>query len=158
MFRRLTITAYRNELFITAAFACLLATGTVSLADAALKTSHPGTVFSELLPDVPGKRLTVIKLNFKPKSGKPEQASSSTPYLGHRHPGSVYVYVTEGTVRFGIEGEPVQTLKVGDSFFEPPGVLHTVAENAGSTEPASAIAVMIMPDGAPVLTMEKKPD
>ena len=106
---------------------------------------QPGVIFTDLLPDVPGKRLTVFKLEFDPSA---EQVT-----FPHRHPGSVYVYVTQGSVRFGIEGDPVQQLHVGESFFEPAGVLHTVAENASTTELASVIAVMILPDGAPAVTV-----
>ena len=109
-------------------------------------TRRPGMLFSELLPDVPGKRMTVVELNFKPAS-KPKS-------YAHRHPGSVLVYVTKGTVRFGIEGQGIRTLQAGDTFFEPPGVLHTIAENASSTKPASAIAIMIVPEGASLVTPE----
>ena len=110
------------------------------------ETSAPGVIFSKSLADIPGKRMTVIKLNFEPNSQKPR--------FPHRHPGSVFIYVTKGTVRFGIEGEPVQELQTGDSFFEPAGALHTVAENASTTEPASVIAVMLLPEGAPILTVD----
>ena len=82
----------------------------------------------------------------------PEQSKAPQRYIGHRHPGSVYVYVTKGAVRLGIEGQPVQVVHAGQSFFEPVGALHTIAESASATEPASAIAVLIVPDGAPILT------
>jgi hypothetical protein len=41
--------------------------------------------------------------------------------------------------------------KAGESFFEPPGALHTVAESAHATENAAAIAVMIVPEGSPLV-------
>jgi quercetin dioxygenase-like cupin family protein len=100
------------------------------------------TLFSQLLPDVPGKRLVVVRLKLPPAGAR------SAP---HRHPGSVYVYVTEGVARLGVEGQPVQVVHTGESFFEPAGALHTVAESASATEPATAIAVMIVPDGAPLV-------
>ena len=71
--------------------------------------------------------------------------------MGHRHPGSVYVYVTEGKARLGVEGQPVQEVAAGGSFFEAPNALHTVNESASSTETASAIAVMIVPEGSPLV-------
>ena len=114
-------------------------------------SSHPGVIFSELLPDVPGKRIIVVRLEFGPKSDQPPAQRRGR---GHRHPGSAYVYVIKGTVRWGIEGEPVRVLQAGDSFYEPPAVLHTVAENASITEPATVLAVLILPDGAPLLTAE----
>jgi quercetin dioxygenase-like cupin family protein len=101
----------------------------------------PGVIFSAPLADVPGHDLVVVDLKFPP-------TTNSDRGGGHRHPGSVYVYVTEGTLRLGIEGQPIQEVRKGQSFFEPPGVLHTAAESASSTEPASAIAVMIVPKGA----------
>jgi quercetin dioxygenase-like cupin family protein len=106
----------------------------------------PGVIFSSLLPDIPGKRLVAVALEFDPKSER-----HSMP---HRHPGSVYVYVTKGAMKLGIDGQPVQLVHAGESFFEPPGALHTVAESASPTEPASAIAVLIVPDGAPLLTVD----
>ncbi len=106
----------------------------------------PRVLFSAPLPDVPGKNLVVVPLKWPPAT-KPSR-------VDHRHPGSVYVYVTEGTVRLGIEGQPVKEVRAGESFFEPPGALHTVAESASATEPAAAIAVMIVPDGAPLVTRE----
>jgi quercetin dioxygenase-like cupin family protein len=106
----------------------------------------PGVIFSSLLPEIPGKRLVAVALQFDPKSQR--------HMLPHRHPGSVYVYVTQGAVKLGIEGQPVQLVHAGESFFEPVGALHTIAENASSTEPAAAIAVLIVPDGAPLLTVD----
>jgi len=111
---------------------------------------QPGVIFARELADVPGKNLVVVKLEFPPKS--PRQPQAPQQYLGHRHPGSTYVYVTKGTMRLGIDGQAVQLVHAGESFFEPVGAIHTIAESASATEPASAIAVLIIPDGAPILT------
>jgi len=102
-----------------------------------------GVIFSTPLQDVPGKNLVVSRLEFP--------ATQKHIPVDHRHPGSVFVYVTRGTVRLGIEGEPVREVHAGESFFEPPGAVHTVAESASATESAEAIAVLIVPDGAPLL-------
>ena len=125
--------------------------GPVALADNPAKpaapTAAPGVLFSTLLPELPGRRLVAANLNFDPKPAR--------PFKAHRHPGSVYVYVTKGTVRLGIAGQPVQVVHAGESFFEPAGALHTVGENASTTESASAIAVLIVPDGAPLSTVDE---
>jgi quercetin dioxygenase-like cupin family protein len=109
----------------------------------------PPVLFETPLADAPGKRLVVVGLTLPPRQGASQSA-------GHRHPGSVYVYVTEGTARLGIEGEPVKEVRAGESFFEPPGVLHTVSESASATAPAKAIAVMIVPEGAPLVIPGKQ--
>ena len=106
------------------------------------------TLFSAPLADMPGKQLVVVALTLPPKQeGRP-------PSPGHRHPGSVYVYVTEGTARLGLAGEPAREVQAGESFFEPVGAIHTVGESASPTEQAKAIAGMIVPDGAPLVTQE----
>lgn len=65
----------------------------------------------------------------------------------HRHPAGAYVYVMEGSVEFGIDnGEPF-VLKAGESYFEPPGALHSVSRNASQTLPASLLAFFVLADG-----------
>ena len=114
----------------------------------------PGVIFAHALADAPGKNLVVVALEFPPRSQK--EADPPGQCLGHRHPGSAYVYVTKGTMRLGVAGRPVQLVHAGESFFEPPGALHTVAESASATESASAIAVHIVPNGAPILIPNDK--
>src|SRR5262245_58351801 len=110
----------------------------------AQRVGGPTELFRTALPDAPGKQLVVVALTIAPRQ------ANQAPSMGHRHPGSVYVYVTEGTARFGIEGQPVKEVKTGESFFEAPGVVHNVMESTSTTEGAKAIAVMIVPDGAPL--------
>src|SRR4051812_38516362 len=108
----------------------------------------PPTLFSGPLAEAPGHNLVVVELNFAPNAAPPSTAEYHP--LGHRHPGSVYVYVTQGAVRLGIEGQPVRVVRTGESFFEPVGAHHIVSENASAMEPARAIAVMIVPEGQPL--------
>ena len=111
-------------------------------------------MFSAPLAEAPGKNLVVVELTFAPNP-----APTSTPEnhrRGHRHPGSVYVYVTQGAVRLGVAGQPVQVVQTGGSFFEPVGAHHIITENASATEPARAIAMMIVPEGAPFTTQDEE--
>jgi quercetin dioxygenase-like cupin family protein len=128
--------------FIVCATA-LCVSATAGFVGAQDRPSGPPVLFSAPLADAPGKQLVVVDLTLRPRAQQPSMA--------HRHPGSVYVYVTAGTARLGIEGQPVQEVPTGGSFFEPPGALHTVTESASSTEPAKAIAVMIVPEGQPLV-------
>jgi len=117
----------------------LAVAGLVGSAQAAPAPRPP--LFSQALPDMAGKQLVVVNLTLPPAGGPPRP---------HRHPGSVFVYVTKGTARMGVEGQPVQVVHTGEYFFEAPGALHVVSESESPTEPALAIAVMIVPDGAPL--------
>jgi quercetin dioxygenase-like cupin family protein len=104
-------------------------------------------VRSEKLPNVPGKSLTAVMVNYAP-GGK----SAS-----HHHAGSVFAYVLSGSIRSENSATgPARVYKAGESFFEPPGSEHLVSENASTTEPASLLAVFVADDGAQLTTFEKK--
>ena len=115
----------------------------------------PPVLFMAPLEDAPGKQLVVVELKYAPNS-RPASTADQHP-RGHHHPGSVYVHVTHGAVRLAVAGQPVQVVQAGGSFFEPPGAHHIINENASATEPARAIAVMIVPDGAPLVTLDPQP-
>jgi quercetin dioxygenase-like cupin family protein len=95
--------------------------------------------FSEKLPHVPGMTLTGVQVTYPP-GGK----SAS-----HAHAGSVYAYVLSGKIRSenSVTG-PVRVYSAGEGFFEPPGSIHTISENASDTEPASLLAIFVAEDGA----------
>src|SRR5262245_66563117 len=101
-------------------------------APSAAQPAGPTELFRTALPDMPGKQLVVVALTIQPKRADQPAAA------GHRHPGSVYVYVTEGTARFGLEGQPVKEVKTGASSFEAPGALHHLKESTHQTAPAKA--------------------
>ena len=98
---------------------------------------------SYALPNVPGKRVTIVRVFYGP-------GGFTRP---HRHAGSVTAYITKGEIRSQLGGGPVETFKVGQSFFEPPGATHLVSANASSTEPAELIAVFVADEGAQLTTL-----
>jgi quercetin dioxygenase-like cupin family protein len=97
---------------------------------------------SYALPNVPGKRVTIVRVFYGP-------GGFSRP---HRHAGSVTAYITKGEIRSQLGGGPVETFTVGQSFFEPPGSTHLVSANASNTEPAELIAVFVADEGAALTT------
>jgi quercetin dioxygenase-like cupin family protein len=99
-----------------------------------------------------GERITPV-LDFPSRDGLAVQAIRVDYEPGgftrgtHRHPAGAYVYVIEGSVMFGLDnGEPV-LLKAGESFYEPPGALHSVSRNASQELPASLIAFFVLDEG-----------
>jgi hypothetical protein len=144
----------RGRIRFACAMALTIATATASAQQGAPTRIPPKTLFSVPLADAPGKSLVVVELNYMPNSGPPSTAEHHG--RGHHHPGSVYVYVTQGAVRLGVEGQPVQVVKAGGSFFEAVGAHHIINENASANEPARAIAMMIVPDGAPLTTLDEE--
>jgi len=99
-------------------------------------------ITSHALPNVPGKRVTVLRVFYGP-------GGFTRP---HRHAGSVTAYVSKGEIRSQLGGGPVETFTVGQSFFEPPGSTHLVSANASTTEPAELIAVFVADEGAQLTT------
>src|SRR5881396_3198246 len=98
-------------------------------AGSTLDTVEP--IGSYALPNVPGKRVTIVRVFYGPGGFT----------RAHRHSGSVTAYITKGEIRSQLGGGPVETFSVGQSFFEPPGSTHLVSANASTTEPAELIAV-----------------
>jgi quercetin dioxygenase-like cupin family protein len=97
---------------------------------------------SYALPNVPGKRVTVVRVFYGP-------GGFTRP---HRHAGSVTATITKGEIRSQLGGGQVETFKVGQTFFEPPGSTHVVSANASATEPAELIAVFVADEGAQLTT------
>jgi len=95
---------------------------------------------SYALPNVPGKRVTIVRVEYGPGGFTPP----------HRHSGSVTATITKGVIRSQLDGGPVQDFKPGETFFEPPGSIHRVSANASTTEPAELLAVFVADEGAPL--------
>jgi len=82
--------------------------------------------------------VTMVEVTFGP-------GQAGTP---HRHPGSAFVYIVEGTYELGIDDKPTKIFKAGQTFHEPSGCLHRVSRNPSSTETTKLIAVLLHPRSA----------
>ena len=71
----------------------------------------------------------------------------------HTHPGEELGYVVEGTLELLIDGQPPRTVKAGESFFVPAGMVHD-GRNVGSG-PAKVLATYIGEKGKPVASPAK---
>ena len=100
------------------------------------------SIASYALPNLPGKRVTIVRVFYGPGGFT----------RAHRHAGSVTAYITKGEIRSQLGGGPIETFKVGQSFFEPPGATHLISANASNTEPAELIAVFVADEGAQLTT------
>jgi len=99
-------------------------------------------VSSDALPHVQGKNITTVVVEFPPGGYSPP----------HHHGGSVTVYVLSGVIRSQLQGQPPIVYRAGESFFEPPGAVHLLAENMSATEPARILAVFVADEGATLTT------
>ncbi|MBD3885752.1 cupin domain-containing protein [Phormidium tenue FACHB-886] len=101
-------------------------------------------VFDHALPNVPGKSVKGLLVEYGP--------GGSTP--AHTHASSAFVYATvlEGAIRSKINDNPEQVYHAGENFFELPGDHHRVSTNASDTEPMRMLAVFVVDTSAANLT------
>jgi quercetin dioxygenase-like cupin family protein len=100
------------------------------------------TLFTKRLPEVPGKEIEVITVDYAP--GAVDAI--------HRHDAHAVVYVLEGEVEMQVRGGMLQRLGPGQVFYESPEDVHTVSRNASKTKPAKFVVFFIKNEGAPILT------
>jgi quercetin dioxygenase-like cupin family protein len=121
--------------FIYALIVCapLFATLGVSSGIAADKNAKITLVYEHALPNVPGKSIKGVLVEYGPGGSSP----------AHTHPKSAFIYATvlEGAIRSSVNDGPVVTYHTGQSFSEMPGDRHSVSENASKTEPARVFAI-----------------
>ena len=93
-------------------------------------------VFDHELPNVPGKSMRAVLVEYAPGAGSPS----------HRHPTSAFIYarVLEGAIRSKVNDEPERTYQTGESWTEKPGDHHQVSKNASTTEPAKLLAIFVV--------------
>jgi quercetin dioxygenase-like cupin family protein len=72
--------------------------------------------------------------------------------LPHQHAGPIFGYVLEGEFEFGLGEEPPKTLKAGETFYEPSGVVHRVARNPSTKTKTRVLAVILHPRDAKEVT------
>ncbi|MDR3066388.1 MAG: cupin domain-containing protein [Comamonas sp.] len=89
---------------------------------------------------VPGREAVVAKVEVAPGSRAGR----------HTHPGDEISYISEGEVDLLIDGQPPRTLKAGESFVVPAGVIHD-AHNAGNGT-VRLIGVYVVEKGKPLAT------
>ena len=98
-------------------------------------------VFVHDLPNLTldGWEVTVSHVEYPPgRVGNP-----------HRHAGFVLAYVLEGSIVTKISGQgDARTYKVGEMFYEQPGAVHEVSNNASQTEPARLLAMIFAKKGS----------
>ncbi len=122
-----------KRIFSAAAFAALSITAVSAGERPAGKVT---VVFDHALPNVPGKSMKGVLVEYGPGGGSP----------AHTHPKSAFIYATvlEGAIRSSVNGSPEKVYMAGENFYEEPGSHHEVSANASDTEPARLLAVFVV--------------
>jgi quercetin dioxygenase-like cupin family protein len=101
-------------------------------------------LMTKALKDYPGKEGKMILVTYPPGSVDPV----------HRHHAHAFVYVLEGSIVMGLNGDKPVTLGPGQTFYEGPDDIHTVGRNASKTKPAKFLVLLLKDQNKPVLIPE----
>jgi quercetin dioxygenase-like cupin family protein len=130
-------------------FALLVATlpfGSAFAEPAKAKNAKVTLVYQHELPNVPGKSVKGVLVEYGPGGYSP----------GHTHAKSAFIYyatVLEGAIRSQVNDGPVTTYTAGQNFSELPGDRHAVSANASKTKPAKLLAVFVVDTNETELTI-----
>src|SRR5438132_11864021 len=124
--------------FIYGLIVCAIIVATLGVGSgiAADENSKVTLVYEHALPNVPGKSIKGVLVEYGPGG------TSSA----HTHPKSAFIYATvlEGAIRTSVNNGPIVTYRPGQSFSEMPDDRHSVSANASKTEPAKLLAVFVV--------------
>ena len=117
-----------------------LATAFMSAVNVAFaQQSAPGSpvtrteLLKQVLPAGDFRNVQAVMIELAPGAGAPI----------HRHDVAVLAYVIEGAVENQFDAGPLQTHKVGESWWEAPGTVHNVARNVSKTDRARLLVIYI---------------
>jgi quercetin dioxygenase-like cupin family protein len=131
----------KNSMKVVALFFAVMAFPTLALLLVTPAAQQPTVTRKILLKQdspVPGYEEALVMVEI-PSGGREGR---------HTHPGSVIIYVQEGTLTFDNEGKPTATYKPGDSLYVEADKIHE-GRNNGNT-PVKVVATFLLKKGLPM--------
>jgi quercetin dioxygenase-like cupin family protein len=124
-----------TRLLCGVAFAAL-STSAASADNLSADKSKVTLVFDHALPNVPGKSMKGVLVEYEPGGSSP----------AHTHPKSAFIYATvlEGEIRSKVNDGPEKVYRAGENFAELPGDHHAVSANNSKTQHARLLAVFVV--------------
>ena len=119
--------------------ATALGTGTAAVAADEPKVTP---LMAQDLVGTPGKETIMITVEYPPGWSS----------AAHRHDAQTFVYVLEGSVVMAVRGGKEVTLGPGQTFYESPDDVHSVARNASTTKPAKFLVFLVKEKDKPLST------
>lgn len=100
--------------------------------------------FQELIPNIPGKTLTALIVDYPPGGASPAHTHANSAFI--------FAYVISGRIESKVNDGPTQIFGTGENWFEPPAAHHSVSRNASKTEAAKLLAIFVVDSTETVLT------
>jgi quercetin dioxygenase-like cupin family protein len=121
--------------------------GATLVPPSAAQPATPGVqqIVSQPLADLPGREVRMSLIERPPGFASPP----------HRHPGHhTFGYVIEGTYEFAIDRQAPRLLKAGDTFYEPPGAVHSTSRNPSTDQRVRFVVFMVADQKNPTTVPE----
>jgi quercetin dioxygenase-like cupin family protein len=100
--------------------------------------------FEHAIPNIPGKSLVAVVVDYAPGAASPAHMHSKSAFI--------FAYVVSGAIESQVNDGPKRVYHAGESWYEAPGAVHRVSRNASATEPAKLLAVFVADTGDKALT------
>jgi quercetin dioxygenase-like cupin family protein len=145
-----TVSRSGHRTFLALAVCATIGFGGATLAEHAgdghVKVTHLSQ--RDIIEKLDGKdaSATVKEVTFEP-------GQKDSP---HRHAGPVFGYVLEGEYEHAIDDQPVRIYKAGETFYEPSGCVHRVAQNPSGKTRTRLLAVILHPRDKKEVTVPEK--
>ena len=94
-------------------------------------------LLKEALSDVPHHKGMLVVVDYLPGQSS----------IVHKHPGSVFAYVLEGSVISQLKGQKPMTYHAGQYWYESPMMDHLACKNASDKVHAKILVWQLVPDG-----------
>jgi quercetin dioxygenase-like cupin family protein len=131
----------RRSLALFAAVAAFLFVGAQGAAAHEIKPAVK-TLLNTPLAGIAGKEANVVLFAVAP----------GWKIDNHSHPGHVFVYMLQGSIKIEVEGKPAKVIRPGDVLHEIPD-RNMVANNISSTEGARFLVFQVGDIGKPLTVM-----
>ena len=119
----------------------------ISILAYAAKATHHETatpIFNHELPNVPGKSLIAVEVEYPPGAASPSHTHAKSAFI--------YAYVLSGEIISAVDDEEPRVYRTGESWHETPGAHHRVSRNASETESAKLLAIFVLDHGEQQVT------
>jgi quercetin dioxygenase-like cupin family protein len=102
------------------------------------------TNFEAAIPNIPGKSLVVLEVDYPPGAASPSHTHAKSAFI--------YAYVISGAIESKVNDSETRIYRPGESWSEEPGAIHSISRNPSEAQPAKLLAVFVLDTNDKVLT------
>lgn len=110
-------------------------------------------LMSKDLPDIPGREVLMITVEKAPGVTEPIYQFFSTLHVRNYAHG--FMYVLDGSMKMQVGNGKEVTLTKGQTWYEGPHDVHSIARNASTTEAVKFLVFLVMDKDASVVKPSK---